>query len=129
MFPIFSCIYSHKTPTQESKNSTTKWLLIRHTVLTLLEDYHLFKKDNAQLQVSILIKNTTIKVHRDNFLNTSFFKKIFPSYCPFHFKVTFLFQSLVTLPTCLEFQNCHSMFPNLLLYMFQQEITILQKAP
>lgn len=130
MFPIFSCIYSHETPTQESKNSTTKWLLIRCTVLTLLEDYHLFKKDNAQLQVSILIKNITIKVHKDNLLNTSFFKKKFPSYfCPFHFKVTFLFKSLVILPTCLEFQNCHSMFPNLLLYMFQQEITILQKAP
>ena len=104
--------------------------LIRCTVLTLLEDYHLFKKDNAQLQVSILIKNTIIKVHKDNLLNTTFFKKMFLSYfCPFHFKVTFLFQSLVILPTCLGFQNCHSMFPNLLLYIFQQEITILQKAP
>jgi len=49
--------------------------LIRCTVLTLLEDYHLFKKGNAQLQVSILIKNTIIKVHKDNLLNTSFFKK------------------------------------------------------
>ena len=49
--------------------------LIRCTVLTLLEDYHLFKKDNAQLQVSILIKNTIIKVHKDNLLNTTFFKK------------------------------------------------------
>ena len=41
--------------------------LIRCTVLTLLEDYHLFKKDNAQLQVSVLIKNTIQKHTKTTF--------------------------------------------------------------
>lgn len=59
-------MYSHQTPTQESKNPTPNGSFDKIHSLTTVRLLSSPKKDNAQLPDFCTVKNT-IKVHIDDF--------------------------------------------------------------